>query len=448
MLLGVVSGMSQAQVPALINYQGRLINETNPVIGVVGMSLRLYDAETGGVPLYEDSNSVTVVDGLYSTQLGDHTVSGNLRNALAVSTQLFLEVVIEGVPLSPRERLASVGYAIIPGVRGMGNIETGLWSAVSGGEKNFAGGDWSTVAGGWTNRATGKFSAVGGGERNKADGESSVVVGGRFNTAAGAISIVGGEGNHASDYAIALGLDNRAMSYASGIFSGDDNTITGTEYAVIAGGHLNQILASTEYSAIVGGEGNTVGPNARHAIILSGESNHAGGDFSLAAGRNADAAHSGSFVWGDSSNAEVASSTSNQVTFRATGGFRVLSGLDTNTGVEVVSGSGSWTSLSDVNAKKNFEPVDSRELLEKLLNLPIHKWTYKTQDESIRHIGPTAQDFNSAFGVGDRANGITIVDADGVSMAAIQELARQNESLKKEVAALRAMVEQLSQPPR
>lgn len=430
-----------AQPPALINYQGRLVHETNPVIGEVSMSLRLFDSEIGGALLYEDSNVVTVIDGLYSTQLGDHTVAGNLRDVLAVSSQLFLEVAVDGVPLAPRERLASVGYALIPGVRGIGNVEIGLWSTVGGGEKNFAGGDWSTVSGGWTNLASGKFSVIGGGERNIASGESGSVIGGRFNTAAGSIAIVGGEGNVAGDYAIALGLDNRAISYASGIFSGDDNTITGTEYAVIAGGHLNQILAATEYSAIIGGEENVIGPTSRHAVVIGGKSNHAGGDYSFASGRNAEAAHDGTFVWGDASDSVVSSSTSNQVTFRATGGFRIITGADTNTGVEVAPGSGSWTSLSDENAKKNIQPADGPFILQQIRSLPIYMWSYKTQDDSIRHIGPTAQDFHAAFAVGDLSTGITQVDADGVALAAIQALARQNDALKKENERLREEVE-------
>ncbi|MCU0858004.1 MAG: hypothetical protein MUC65_06335, partial [Pontiellaceae bacterium] len=65
--------LSFAEVPQLINYQGRLLNGTNLVNGSVGLSLRLYNASSGGTLLYEDSNSVTVVDGLYSTLIGDQT---------------------------------------------------------------------------------------------------------------------------------------------------------------------------------------------------------------------------------------------------------------------------------------------------------------------------------------------------------------------------------------
>lgn len=100
-----------AQVPAMFNYQGRLMNGTNLVNGTVGLQLSLYDSASGGTLVYTDSNSVTVVDGLYSTYVGDHTTFGNLASVLS-GTQLWLQVVANGTALSPRERLVSVPYAL------------------------------------------------------------------------------------------------------------------------------------------------------------------------------------------------------------------------------------------------------------------------------------------------------------------------------------------------
>ncbi|HMP00791.1 MAG TPA: tail fiber domain-containing protein, partial [Kiritimatiellia bacterium] len=101
-----------AQPPALINYQGRLVDGTNLVNGNVEMSLRLFDAATGGTMLYEDSNTVTVVDGLYATHLGDDTTEGSLAAALAAS-EVWLEIAVDDVALTPRERIASVAYALV-----------------------------------------------------------------------------------------------------------------------------------------------------------------------------------------------------------------------------------------------------------------------------------------------------------------------------------------------
>ncbi len=103
--------VARAQVPTLINYQGRLLDGTNLVNATVNMSLTLYNSPSGGGFQYVDTGSVVVVDGLYSTFLGDGTALGTLTNALA-QTNAYLEVTVNGTPMSPRERLASVAYAV------------------------------------------------------------------------------------------------------------------------------------------------------------------------------------------------------------------------------------------------------------------------------------------------------------------------------------------------
>ena len=62
--------------------------------------------------------------------------------------------------------------------------------------------------------------------------------------------------------------------------------------------------------------------------------------------------------------------------------------------------------------------------------LPMTGWNYISQDDKIRHIGPMAQDFYAAFGLGHTDKGIATIDADGVSLAAIQGL---NNKLKNEI---------------
>ena len=103
-LLFLPSSQLFAQAPSLINYQGRLLDGTNLVNGNVGLALRLYNVTSGGPILYEDSNTVTVVDGLYDTVLGDNTAPESLVSVLT-NDQVWLEVVVDGIPLAPRERL-------------------------------------------------------------------------------------------------------------------------------------------------------------------------------------------------------------------------------------------------------------------------------------------------------------------------------------------------------
>lgn len=83
-------------------------------------------------------------------------------------------------------------------------------------------------------------------------------------------------------------------------------------------------------------------------------------------------------------------------------------------------------------------PAGANEILERLAELPISVWTYGFDHESVRHLGPMAQDFARAFGLGDDDRRIDLVDANGVTMAAVQALYRRVVDLEAEVAELRA----------
>jgi len=79
------------------------------------------------------------------------------------------------------------------------------------------------------------------------------------------------------------------------------------------------------------------------------------------------------------------------------------------------------------NAKTDVIPVDSRQIVTKLAQIPLATWRYKSQAEGIRHMGPMAQDFYAAFGLGEDEKYISTIDADGVALAAIQGLYQEHE---------------------
>ncbi len=112
------------------------------------------------------------------------------------------------------------------------------------------------------------------------------------------------------------------------------------------------------------------------------------------------------------------------------GGGTVLMTLNSS-GLTV---NGTFVSSSDRNVKENFTPVNAQEVLEKVAALPLSRWNYK-EDKSQAHLGPMAQDFFAAFGVGPDDKHITTVDADGVALAAIQGL---NQKVDSENAGLRS----------
>ena len=99
--------------------------------------------------------------------------------------------------------------------------------------------------------------------------------------------------------------------------------------------------------------------------------------------------------------------------------------------------------MSDRNVKTNFADVNARDVLEKVAQLPVTTWNLKSQDPSVHHMGPVAQDFRAAFGLGADEHFISSSDADGVALAAIQGLYQANKELKQENADLRARLERL-----
>jgi hypothetical protein len=89
-----------------------------------------------------------------------------------------------------------------------------------------------------------------------------------------------------------------------------------------------------------------------------------------------------------------------------------------------VSGTARTTVLQITSAraaKEGFAPVDTAAVLAKVAALSIATWAY-TNSPGVRHVGPVAEDFHAAFALGDSAQHIATVDADGVALAAIQGL--------------------------
>jgi len=96
------------------------------------------------------------------------------------------------------------------------------------------------------------------------------------------------------------------------------------------------------------------------------------------------------------------------------------------------------SSISDVNAKENFAPVDNQQILDDLLTIPITTWNYIDQTNEGRHLGPMAQDFYAAFGVGESDTFLQTIDTTGVAFAAIQALAERNTDLAVQLQTLQS----------
>lgn len=255
----------------------------------------------------------------------------------------------------------SVGgnYGTVAG--GQNNQVTGFGGSVAGGQNNSAG-TGGTVGGGNHNAASGGTSFVGGGSGNVASESLSTIAGGGGNSVTGLLGTIGGGGHPGGfgwpgnkvtdDYGtVGGGAGNRAgddagstqgKPYAT-VGGGQDNTASGTT-ATVGGGTTN--TASGLLATVSGGNNNVA--SGTSATIPGGGFNVAAGFASLAAGHHAQANHDGSFVWADFANTnDFASTAANQVSFRASGGVRIVS---TAGDLLTVSGAGDVVATGSVTA--------------------------------------------------------------------------------------------------
>ena len=304
---------------------------------------------------------------------------------------------------------------------GYGNTALRDYATIGGGEGNTNSGDGGTIAGGQLNTVDAPYAAIGGGIYNTNTGYAAAVAGGYENTAAVHYATVGG------------GRNNRAGASNSVVGGGMSNTATGMESSVL-GGTMNS--ASGLRAAVGGGQKNEA--NGSFSAIPGGFDNSAT-NYSFAAGKYAIAEHDGSFVWGSAPGVLASLTRSfadNCFAVRASGGARFYTAINgTNVGVSLASGGTAWASLSDSNAKTSVEAVNAREVLAKLSRLPVTEWEYK-HDPHRRYFGPMAQDFHTAFGLGNDDKTISTLDADGVLFLSVKGLVEELKERDRKIAEL------------
>ncbi len=618
------SSSALAQVPNQINYQGRLVDGTNLVNGSVGMSLKLYNVASGGTALYEDFSLVNVVDGLYSTFIGDNTVSGSLTNALTNSS-VYVEVVVNSNTLTPRERLASVAYALRAGNAGIqppiditaSNYPVGddFWGAVMRIANNGGG---PAIVGEATN-ASG-LAAINWGNgnalfvANAGSGPSAIFLGGNVGvgtqTPGDKLSVNGKILSTSGGYRFPDGTDQetaaintwsvnesgdvhvsgrnvgvgtaspanllhlnsdfevpavqfQAMRTSSGVSNtffvatnvtltvsqnGDANTASWTGLGNVltndnafaniqltvqngtntTANHtkrtfyakslkftnlglnlptnvvITKLFITYTYRTSITNPCNTTslfgdGQWIHNDLAIGGESlfslgfstNYTGAKATNSLSRTVfsltpEVVNSPSFgfslvpqfeiynyfpdAWGyhdyyACNPVGIPAIAIDQVRVRVE--YRLQSAFTTDNAINYVMGVPSDSpsffiqpgtaprtngvfgirvetngyvyintlNPSDRNSKENFTPVDTSDVLSKVVALPITQWSFK-EEPGIRHIGPMAQDFHSAFGLGPNATSIATVDEVGVALAAIQALAKEKEALKEQVSEL------------
>lgn len=498
--LVLVFGATTQAAPELIDYQGYLEDDIgNPITDTLSLTFTIYTASSGGTSKWTETQSnVAILGGLFNVTLGSSTA---LLDSVFNDNTRYLAVSIGGSELSPRTRIVSTAYShrvnTIDGASGgtisgdvkagkgnfgTNNTNAGTYAFVAG-ENNIASGNNSVVTGGLSDTASAIYATVGGGYKNKASDTSAVVSGG-YDCKATKISatVSGGYWNSATGRfsSIGGGVGNGATATVSAVSGGYYDTASG-EYSVVSGGFVNKAsgvssvvsggewnIAEGQFSTVSGGSNNTssdtlgsVGGGSynevsgKWATVPGGHRNEAIANYSFAAGRRAKANHDGAFVWADSDDNDFSSSASNQFNVRSVGGVRIYTNTGLTAGVTLSAGGSSWNSVSDSTLKRNARLVCGSEILSKLMQLPIKQWSYESQSANIEHVGPMAQDFYSAFGLGDDNLTISNLDPSGIALAAIQEVYRQVrelqkknleiETLKNEMSKLKLQIDALSE---
>lgn len=321
-------------VPRVISFQAKLTDSNGiPETGMFKITARLWDSETGGNMLSEETHDSVDVDneGLYN-------VGVSIPGGVAFNQPLWLGIEVESDgEMTPRYRLTSSPYSFwamdadmvdghdadefvsgsgeqnyIPKftgsktlgksvcyessntfninddlrVTGKATIGPGCTSSGNNtfvaGRDNIANGNYATVAGGWGNAGIFEYVSLGGGCLNTASARYATVGGGYADSAAGTNSVIAGGGLNktaGASASIGGGYRNVARNQYATVGGGHDNTASNTS-ATVAGGDGN--VASGGYATVGGGARNTASSSC--ATIAGGYTNTASGSWCFVGG--------------------------------------------------------------------------------------------------------------------------------------------------------------------
>lgn len=488
-----------AQIPRVISFQGVLADANgNPLPdGPQTLTFRLYEAESGSTPVWEESQTVNLVQTVFSAYLG--TIA---PLALPFDRPYWLGVSVgDDQELAPRTPLTSAPYSLssvddpagwtqsgsniyrMNGNVGIGTSDPSSTLEVVGttalnGDVGIAGNlrlptttaDAGTIYSGEHRflhnfGAQNLFAGVDAGNQTTV-GRENAAFGfaalqnndiGSFNTAVGSNALQSnttGRDNSASGALALLSNTTGGRNTATGANAlrantiGEDNTATGTwTLANNTAGGSNTASGASALRDNTGGRGNT----AHGALALStnttGDSNTAIGADALL-NSSTGSRNTGLGAGTDVSSDDLANATAIGYGAVVDASNKVRIG---NGSVTVIEGQVAFTSVSDRNQKENFQSIDKEVILEKIRGIPVQSWNYVGQDpERFRHYGPTAQDFFAAFGhdgLGTIGTPTTLSsgDVEGILMIALQALERRTveqreiiERLEVEMAELKA----------
>lgn len=259
-------------------------------------------------------------------------------------------------------------------------------------------------------------------------------------------TFAGGNQVTASDYGAFAYGDQVTVSSTVGVGFGSGVTVSGTAGFSAGASNVCSGFACTAigYTVRAGGQGS----------VALGYRTTANNDYAVALGyRASNNGKTGTMVMGDESTTDsVRNQADNEFRARYNGGFRLrvstaangnTPGAGGNVGCDLTVAVPSWTCASSRTLKENFADVDGEAVLAGLRELPVTTWTMIGDSAGVLHMGPVAEDFYRAFGLGLGESAIGLGDIDGVNLAAARALEKRTTELRGENARLRTDVQAL-----
>ena len=228
------------------------------------------------------------------------------------------------------------------------------------------------------------------------------------------------------------------VSSTVGVGFGSAVTVSGTAGFSSGASNVCSGFACTAigYTVRAGGQGS----------VAIGYRTTANNDYAVALGyRASNNTHTGTMVMGDESTTDsVRNQADNEFRIRYNGGIRLrvstaangnTPGAGGNVGCDLTVAVPSWTCASSRTLKENYLTVDGEDVLARVRALPITTWSMIGGDRNVRHLGPVAEDFYHAFGLGLGETTIGLGDIDGVNLAGVKALEARTATLRAELDA-------------
>ena len=253
-------------------------------------------------------------------------------------------------------------------------------------------------------------------------------------------------------YSWAGGNLTRATAFATFAF-GDQTKVTGVDGAAFGGsnevggtagfsagasnnacGFGSVAIGFTNTTGSINASGDCVAGNGQGAVAI-GYRVTADADYAVALGHRASAnGHSGVFMAGDESTTDsIQAVANNEFAARYAGGYRFRTNATLTTGCNLPAGSGVFSCSSSRMLKEHFAGVDGEDLLARFRQVPVNTWSYIGEAGGVRHLGPFAEDFRAAFGLGVDSQSIGLLDIAGVNFAAVKALEARTAQLQQEL---------------